>query len=47
MLPGGEEADYDYRFTCECGCGETVRLNGAEFDQCGAGWADGHKPDVR
>ena len=39
MLPGGLE--HEYGFSCECGCGETVRLSAAEFARAGA-WLDGH-----
>jgi hypothetical protein len=44
---GGASADgHPYGFICECGCGETVRLVLAEYDEQGGAWLDGHKPDA-
>jgi hypothetical protein len=43
---GGASADgREYGFLCECGCGETVRLVLAEYDEQGGAWLDGHKPE--
>jgi hypothetical protein len=42
MLPGGLE--HEYGFTCECGCGEIVRLSAADLDPMGGAWVDGHRP---
>lgn len=41
LLPGGLE--HAYGFSCECGCGEIVRLSATEFDHQGGAWLDGHK----
>jgi hypothetical protein len=42
----GASADgHPYGFLCECGCGETVMLTLAEYDEQGGAWLDGHKPD--
>ena len=41
----GASADgHAYGFLCECGCGETVMLNLAEYDEQGGAWSDGHEP---
>ena len=37
MLPGGLE--HEYGFTCECGCGETVRLSAEDLDRKSGGVA--------
>jgi hypothetical protein len=37
----------EYGFLCECGCGETVRLNLAEYDEQGGAWLEEHKPAQR
>jgi hypothetical protein len=42
MLPGGLE--HEYGFTCECGCGEIVRLSGTDLDPERGAWLDGHNP---
>ena len=42
MLPGGLEQEYG--FSCECGCGEIVRLSGADLDRKSGAWLDGHRP---
>ncbi len=42
MLPGGLE--HEYGFTCECGCGETVRLSAEDLDRKSGAWLDGHQP---
>ena len=42
---GGASADgHPYGFVCECGCGETVKLVLAEYDEQGGAWLAGHKP---
>jgi hypothetical protein len=43
MLPGG--LHHEYGFSCECGCGETVRRSAAEFDREGGMWLDSHSPE--
>jgi hypothetical protein len=44
----GASADgHPYGFLCECGCGETVRLTLAEYDEQGGAWLDGHRPVQR
>jgi len=41
----GASADgHPYGFLCECGCGKTVMLNLAEYDEQGGAWSDGHEP---
>jgi hypothetical protein len=42
LLGGLEHA---YGFTCECGCGEIVRLSAIQFDNEGGAWLDGHRDD--
>jgi hypothetical protein len=42
----GASADgHEYGFLCECGCGETVRLALAEYDEQGGAWLDRHEPE--
>jgi hypothetical protein len=41
MLPGGSE--YEYGFSCECGCGDVVRLSVAEVEHHGGAWLDRHR----
>jgi hypothetical protein len=42
----GASADgHEYGFLCECGCGETVRLVLAEYDEQGGAWLDRHEPE--
>jgi hypothetical protein len=41
MLPGGSE--YEYGFSCECGCGDVVRLSAAEVEHHGGAWLDHHR----
>jgi hypothetical protein len=42
----GASADgHEYGFLCECGCGETVRLVLAEYDDRGGAWLEGHRPE--
>lgn len=44
---GGASADgHEYGFLCECGCGETVRLDLAEYDLRGGAWLDRHEPGI-
>lgn len=43
LLPGGLE--HVYGFTCECGCGETLRLSAAELDAQGGAWLHGHRAE--
>jgi hypothetical protein len=43
MLPGGLE--HVYGFSCECGCGGTLQLSAAEFDQRSSARLDGHGDD--
>lgn len=41
----GASADgHPYGFLCECGCGETVMLVLAEYDEQGSAWLDEHRP---
>lgn len=44
LLPGGQDPAHVYGFSCECGCGETVPMNSADFDREGGAWAVAHKP---
>jgi hypothetical protein len=46
LLPGKDDPDYKYGFSCECGCGKIVPLSLREFDREGA-WADAHGPAQR
>lgn len=40
----GESADgHEYGFLCECGCGETVWLVLARYDEQGGAWLAGHR----
>jgi hypothetical protein len=40
----GASADgHEYGFLCECGCGETVRLMLAGYDEQGGAWLAGHR----
>jgi hypothetical protein len=42
----GASADgHIYGFLCECGCGETVRLVLAEYEEQGGAWLYGHTPE--
>lgn len=44
----GESADgHEYGFLCECGCGETVPLVLADYDEQGGAWLDGHNAGLR
>jgi hypothetical protein len=43
LLPGKDDANFKYGFSCECGCGKIVPLSLREFDRTGA-WAEGHRP---
>jgi hypothetical protein len=41
---GGASADgHEYGFLCECGCGETVMLVLADYDEQGGAWLEGHR----
>jgi hypothetical protein len=40
----GASADgHPYGFLCECGCGETVMRNLAEYDEQSGAWLEGHR----
>lgn len=41
LVPGGLE--HEYAFSCECGCGEIVRLSATEYDRRESAWLDGHR----
>ncbi|HLY85291.1 MAG TPA: hypothetical protein VKO84_02085 [Gaiellaceae bacterium] len=41
MLP--KDAEDEYAFSCECGCGEIVTLSLSQRSNAGA-WLVGHKP---
>lgn len=43
-IAGASADGHPYGFLCECGCGETVMFNLAEYDGQGGAWLDGHKP---
>jgi hypothetical protein len=43
-LPGKDDPNHKYGFSCECGCGQIVPLSTAEFDREGGAWAEGHRP---
>jgi hypothetical protein len=45
MLPGGLE--HEYGFSCECGCGEIVRLCAADLERKSGAWLDGHQAPPR
>lgn len=43
---GGASADvHPYGFLCECGCGGTVMLVLAEYDDQGGAWLEEHRPN--
>lgn len=46
-IAGASADGHNYGFLCECGCGETVRLNLAEYDLQGGAWLEGHEPSRR
>jgi hypothetical protein len=45
MLPGGLE--HEYGFSCECGCGEILRLSAADLERKSGAWLDGHQAAAR
>jgi hypothetical protein len=43
-LPGKDDPNHKYGFSCECGCGKIVALSAGTFDREGGAWAEGHRP---
>jgi hypothetical protein len=46
-IAGASADGHPYGFLCECGCGETVSIDLAEYDLQGGAWLDGHRPARR
>lgn len=44
-IAGASADGREYGFLCECGCGETVMLVLAAYDEQGGAWFAGHRSE--